>query len=227
MQVKATKRVVTIICLIVITISILPCSVFAEATRKIDTFEYLTVYGKRCMKYIIDQELDQKFLVGPSLVYPSFADGEIEVDTFAGHLTLGASDFMINEVSLPFYNAAFSEKSFEGAILQCIVAISALEYEDRSESIMEFQAKFDSSKPASALEAAGSVMEEMIDVMNDPDFLENNLEFTIAESGSALGKRMLIYSGNYDYYLAPYAKVGEEEETVVIYLEAVARQEVE
>ena len=178
-----------------------------KATSRVDAFVFQTLYAKRYANFLSVTNAGYSFYAYSNNV-PFMKDGALVVNTCAATLNIDMNDFTVLKalMVLKDFNAD-TDKNME-LRYQCIMAMSALEYDDVMDSLMPFQAMLDSSKPADAVTAIWQLWTRSLD-----EKVENQ---KIKKGGEAL-----IYSGNCDYYLIHFAN--DETNYECYFLEARAR----
>jgi len=174
---------------------LLPTVAFASSTDSRGAFEFCELFSQRFTEYVKDDELDYDLYIQKGFVSPFAPVGTIMIDVAAGLMYINEDDFTVHQLVMTLFDEnASDEKNVENSLI-CVMAMSALEYDYTDNNIFAQKAKAFGG-PASGAEAA-------IDVWNNniiPTTTEKMLQQIIETK-----KRVLIYSGNYHYYLSYFS----------------------
>ena len=194
-----------ILCLLLVLLVIPVSSAFAAKTERVEAFGFYGLYVKRMMEYQTIYEDKFDFRV-EGLNFPMSFAGEIEVQTVAGTLTIGADDFKINQAMFTISDPTYKDNTSE--LISACAAISALEFSESKENIMklEYQA---------GLGGAPSAIQKMMEIFTT-EFPEK-MRYLISKKSS---EKILTYSGNYDYYLDYYTSPSTSVGNVYLIAEA-------
>lgn len=185
-----------------------PLVAYAESTDRRGLIEFVELYMQRITKYQIDNGMELDFVYESSLA-PSTKDNYLILDSTAGSIYINQEDFTVHSVGMVLYFSSEkskdnieSENNMKNTILKCIVAMSALEYDGRTEHLLKIL-KIDTVEEArlilhDILSNFGSILDEAV------------------ESGGPVS----VYSGNYEYSIGYFTKDGGE----MCYLIAEERQ---
>lgn len=200
------KMVVMIFCLIML-FSVASAS--AE-TEKRDAFELCSLFQLRVKQleneYGIDCNITTRSSVSERMGLGLSFDG--------GYASLSA-DYKVNQLFTLFFDTEAEKDKSVIQIFTAMMSLSALEYSDQDERITiagEHELGIDESK--NALEKAIAVWNDVISVKLNDD--------AVWEAIYA-GEHVLVYSGNYDYYIN-YSEVQHADKMLkYVYLTAIAK----
>lgn len=114
----------------------------------------------------------------------------------AGWATIYKKDFTISELRMRLIENNITKNKKNTRVDECILGISALEYDSIADRAMAKDYRASGEKPGNAVEKASMVFDEEIRSRLTKDLLK-----TLKDDS----EEILLYSGNYDYY-ASYSK---------------------
>jgi len=175
---------------------LLPTVAFASSTDARGAFEFCELFCQRFTEYVKDDELDYDLYIQKDFVSPIAPVGTIMIEVAAGLMCINEDDFTVHQLMMTLFDEnASDEKNVENSVI-CVMAMSALEYDYTDNNIFAQKAKAFGG-PASGVEAA-------IDVWNNdiiPIITTEKMRQQVIETK----ERVLIYSGNYHYYLSYFS----------------------
>lgn len=176
---------------------LLPTVAFASSTDARGAFEFCELFTQRFTEYVKDDELDYDLYIQKGFVSPFAPVGTIMIDVAAGLMCINEDDFTVHRLGMTLFDVnASDEKNVENTVI-CLMAMSALEYDYTDDNIFAQKAKAFGG-PASGVEAAIEVWNnDIIPIVTEKMFQQ------VIETK----KRVLIYSGNYHYYLSYFSDV--------------------
>jgi len=187
-----------VLSLLLVVILLIPCGAHAEATKTHTFVEFLELYAKRITELQSMTGVDLGVELGSSTIDPFLSHGDLVFSSAAGLVTVNMDDYTINHIIMDFYYPAKEDNTSN--IMNCLVAISALEYDYVGESILSLS----NTTP----------LEEVMQTMVASNYFE-----AISNAMNSKDK-VQLFSGNYDYSLA-YSK---NEKYEVVYLIAEERK---
>lgn len=179
----------------------------AETTKQTEAFEFQTLYAKRYMKFLIDNELDYEFHAS-AINMPIYNADEITVTTSAATLTLDATDFTVKQALMTMIDTSASDEANAALVFECLMAMSALECNEMEERMLPLRAKLNPGEPVDAIEL-------IVNLWNNELYEKINNAVAATEDDETL-----VYSGNYDYYLIHYIGRDKGEEREYFFFEA-------
>lgn len=183
-------------------LSMIACGAVAESTNTRSLVEFLELYSSRYAVYNYQNGLE--FEASTYSALPPYKSGEyIVFETSAGSIGVYPGSYDIHDITMTFFSMAGDDAYNELLITNCVMAISALEFD----SIYEIGPSM--AKKSATDDAARIVDEEICDNLEEP--LTHVLE---------TGEIACVYSGNYDYYIDYFTSDGYE----FIYLIAEERK---
>jgi len=164
--------------------------IFADTTKRRGITEFCELVINRADRL---EELGLDFGIEPSnlfLMMPSFDEKTNSVSTAIGYVDVYPDDFTISGADLAIYNPDFSDEENDQYCAKCALAISALEY-DYSYDEMYFITgnRLNSINPLFV----------GFDIIHDNAQRENG--DSLLDEAAETGQKVLLYSGNYDYYI--------------------------
>ena len=186
---------------LVLVLLMLPAVASAEKTDRRGIVEFIELYASRFAVFAHENGLE--FDTAPLSSLPPWKSGDLLMfETSAGTAGVYPGGYDLHDLVMTFYSLSDDDADNELYATSCVIAISALEFDAQYEVGPSLARK-------SAVEDAAAIFEEM----------GNGLEEALTQSMEE-GGRVLIYSGNYDYY-AEYATMGNRD---FVYLIAEERQ---
>lgn len=178
-----------------------------EATEKRNIIEFSELSMKRLMQY--EAQAKKSFDVD---VFPSGLVSEtgLCVTTF-GSFLVDKNDLSIDYAFLDITEEKNSKMENEKEMAMCLASISALEYTEVDEDLIQLSRSTNKSGPSSAL---GAVIDMWVDDIQ-PIIVD-----TVKSSKSSDISLVKVYSGNYDYYF----NTRNTEKGIEYYLVAEARE---
>lgn len=186
---------------LVLVLLMLPAVASAEKTDRRGLVEFIELYASRFAVFAHENGLE--FDAAPLSSLPPWKSGDLLMfETSAGTAGVYPGGYDLHDLVMTFYSLSDDDADNELYATSCVIAISALEFDAQYEV---------GPSPArkSAVEDAAAIFEEM----------GNGLEEALTQSMEE-GGRVLIYSGNYDYYVE-YVTMGNRD---FVYLIAEERQ---
>ena len=184
-----------------VAIVLFPCIACANATEKRGLVEFVELYTQRMDAY--QQETGTSFDLIPGTSMPSFWTGELQiVESLAGSIGVYPGNFTVHDVLMTFVVTSDDQAANKQAYVSCAAALSALEYDvsqDRGFHVLN-----------------SSALQESLDIVRN---IYGNIGDSLVDVQAA-GSRVLVYSGNYDYYL----DLLEKDTAKIIYLIAEERK---
>ena len=189
------------ILILFVAIILLPCIACANVTEKRGLVEFVELYMQRMDEYQQVNETNYNLTPG-TFTSPSW-NGELQiVESLAGSIGVYPGDFTVHDVLMTFAVNPGEESANEQAYVSCAVAMSALEYDAIRDTTFRL--------------IKSSAIQESILTIGD---IYLNLGETL-DKVKASGSRVLVYSGNYDYYVDTL-KIGSKD---ILYLIAEERK---
>ena len=209
---KAAK---IIICMITISIAITSCafasSLFSgeDPTEKRVITEYCELYMYRSdrMKYS-GLDFDIEPVAFPTVT--KMFDNTISVSSAGGNVYVNPENMTIQRASLDFYNFNKTVEENDAYFVSAALGLSALEY-GNIDDLMFGITKLNGS--SSAAEESLRILSECFDTFVNGTGISQAFD----------GEKVLIYSGNYDYYIRYYNSTIGNSDYEVFWLEAEAR----
>lgn len=127
----------------------------------------------------------------PATVHFDYPSTYTLLSTF-GFVTIRKSDFCISEIALNWPEVTDDEDREEISIMECIAAISALEFDDFDDGNIKFLYDYGLSDYYSAANKAAYIFS---------DNIAAKLESATQQSLDSNGKSIKVYSGKYSYYI--------------------------
>lgn len=152
--------------------------------------------------------LDFDIKPGTSMVFPSFDGKTKSITTAVASIYVDPDDFTIHEANMILSRPGETEEEGNNNFAKCAIAISALEFNSTDDDLY--------SIAGDLLYESESTTDESFKILNDSIILSDGSNaFTKAME---TGEDILIYSGNYDYYVR-YYDMEEYQALAVIALE--------
>lgn len=171
-----------------------------SATKTLDTFEFTELCVSRIQKY---NELYGEAISGgafkPSCInIPIYTEDEImAVSNSFASMTLNKWDLKITSATINWIDLAENGEDFKESFERAVIAFSALEYDAFQDELMEGLHKIGGTNNKSAIESAYSILSDTI----FPKVFDNKLIWwRVVENN----EKILVYSGNYDWYANYY-----------------------
>lgn len=161
----------------------------ASSRRNIIEFEELAMC--RLCEHVAMYDESNRINVSSFSGLISEADTEYGFNSSFGYISASKTDFSIQYIIMDTGSTGDSKDSASMSLYRCISALSALEYDDMAGRTIEIKYQFGQSEFENAYDAAADLW--MYEIMPG--------------MANALGKNpkkdtpILIYSGNYDYYV--------------------------
>ena len=144
-------------------------------------------------------EIDDEIRISRDLVFGQLSDNLITVSSDGGLLDIDLEDFTVVMLDTVLYDFQKTDDKNGALFARCVTAFSALEYDDIEASFFSLNAKVGIGSGANdAVEESFRIWDEKI----VPAF-----ERVITEAVQS-GEEVLLYSGNYDYYVVYYSSQG-------------------
>lgn len=194
---NSVKKIIALVLLLLM----LPAAASAEKTDRRGLVEFIELYASRFAVYAYENGLE--FDTAPLSSLPPWKRGDLLMfETSAGTAGVYPGGYDLHDLVITFYSLSDDDADNELYATSCVIAISALEFDAQYEVGPSLARK-------SAVEDAAAIFEEM----------GNGLEEALTQSMDG-GCRVLIYSGNYDYFVE-YVTMGNRD---FVYLTAEERQ---
>lgn len=166
----------------VLALLMIPIAATAEKTARRGLVEFIELYTSRFTAYA--KENDLEFDTSPLSALPPWKSGDLLMfETSAGTASVYPSGYDLHDLVMTFYSLSDDDADNELHATSCVMAISALEYDAQYEVGPSFVRK-------SAVEDAVAIFDE----------IGNGLEETLTRAMET-ESRVLVYTGNYDYYV--------------------------
>ena len=208
------KKAVATLLVVLLLISIVPCAFAADSsTKRRGVFEFTELYMQRVGDYDHFFNDGEGVMILSQMPWPVHeGDETAHVATTAGTLEFDLSDFSLVSYTEVFYDYSNTKYENEQEVMQRTVAVSALEYSYAEDQAMKITADV-MGGPKSAIDAANSIVTEILEKISEGalDSVRENVE------------KVLVYSGNYDYYISARSYTSGGVEHDIIELEAIAR----
>ena len=182
--------------LLLIVIVLLPINCFASSvkpTEKRGAIEFTELFMKRLSEYYAEESYEVTLSLNDTS--PIVFDDSIIVSCSAGMLEIDLSTFSVLSLMTTFHGEYDSEQKGIENTLKLFSAIAALEYSSLDEELMDAQNivnKYSNTEETSVLK---EVEKTVYTIMNK--LKEGNNKSRLID----LREKILVYSGNYDYYL--------------------------
>lgn len=172
--------------------SMIACEAVAESTNTRSLVEFLELYSSRYAVYNCENGL--AFETSTYSALPPYESGEyIVFESSAGSIGVYPGSYNIHDITMTFFSMTGDDVENELFITNCIMAISALEFD----TIYEVGPSI--VKKSATDDAVRIVDEEICDNLEEP--LTHAIE---------TGERACVYSGNYEYYIDYFTSDGYE-----------------
>ena len=166
---------------------------FADPTTERNLMDFCESYMKRLVSVIKDNDIDYDLYTFGGDILSDFAE-EYLVQVTAGDLIVKKENLCISEGSFTLSISSASEEKNAEYAMSFIAAFSALEHESMADSHRSLEDRL-VGETQSCYEESRSIFLEVISPALTPDVFERVRN----------GEEVLLYSGNYDYYLVLYA----------------------
>lgn len=183
------KRILTL--LIVSALLVTVPSAYAEATHRRGVIEFSELYMYRFMKLQRDSDLEYSIHVLEQYSPPmSFDDHTVLLNSAAGSMEVNTTDYTVSTITMTFVDINDSDEKNEQHAMSCMMALSALEYNETDELKMRVNSKLYGGSETAAEEAL-----RLLDLLSDTivDAMQRAID---------TGEEVKILSGNYDYFIA-------------------------
>ena len=190
-------------------------SVYAETTQRRNIIDFCESYSYRAGKYEGTKEgsiFDFHPLSGHFL--DSSISGELFVSTSCGTGVVYIDDFTIKEMTLTLADLRDSDIQNERHTAEFVLGFSALEFDDLGEHMLSLNAKVNGGEE--------NATDESFRIFND--IIVPSLTEEIISKVMNNDEEILVYSGNYDYYLSYYHISREETDHEYLYMTAKERE---
>ena len=179
-------RIATTTCVCIVLMSM---SVFATPTSNRNLMDFCESYMKRLVSVIKENNIDYDLYTFGGSVLADFSDIAI-VSVTAGALDVKKKDMLISEGDFTFYVPSQDENKNVEHIMSFIASLSALEFDSMEDSIRSIESKI-AEDSQSCFEDAKSIY--------DDDICQALTSEAYARAKD--GEEVIVYSGNYDYFL--------------------------
>lgn len=171
---------------------LIPTFSLAEQTARRDVFEFSDLFMSRLYDIITDigLDFDELDIVSARVMNPTKTDGLVWICNSAGIVLFHEDDFSIEEVMTTFFDESASDDSNRLHMLKFVSLLSALEF-DTNENRSRFQSSIMNKYEASVIQESFAIFSSSIQGRIN-DAIDKALE---------IKDDVLIYSGNYDYYV--------------------------
>ena len=184
------KRIIAI--LIVSALLVAFPSAYAEATHRRGVIEFCELYMYRFMKMQREADLDYSIhILEPYSSPRNLGSDTILLNSVAGSMEVSTEDYTVKSITLHYVDLHDTDQNNEQTGLSCIVAFSALEYNEMDELELRVNANL--------YGGSGTAVEEAIHIFTD--YLSDTFIDAMNRARDT-GKEVKIYTGNYDYYVA-------------------------
>lgn len=190
------KKFVLLIVVFVVLASVSLTSANAASVQKNKTsgrnvIEYIELAMNRLTIYAEEIKYDSRECLNPFTGLITDYANEYSIYSSVGHLTVSKEDNTINSAIIMTVNVDSRSISLKNELYKCIASISALEFDKQADSAFSLKYAAGLSPSKDSIEEASRIWtEEMY-----PKFKET------LKSTTRKNVPMLIYSGNYDYYI--------------------------
>lgn len=174
-----------LISITVIAALIISCAFAELIDRRVSVFEYYELQSQRLNFVYEKYGIDLRDNVFSPAVF-SYLDN-YEIIGVYGNITVDKSDLKINSLLTTLIDADAEEDEGHNVVLKAIIAISALEMNERQADVIESMHEFDESYPADVL-------------MKYLDEYDSKIHPKLDTEKLQAGEEILVYQGNYDYY---------------------------
>lgn len=208
---KNTQRFAASVFTILLALLILPSKSYAQETKpgiqsksteqeetsapteKRHLIEFTELSMKRFMEFEEKYNKDYDLRVTTQFVpFREYMD-VYEVDSTFGTISFDKKDFHVSSIIMTMSVEKEESSKNEQYLFQCISAVSALEYDEIDNSLIELEHKIKKTGPSSAFE-------KTIQIWGDE--IQPRMKEIVQKSKGKSIDRELIYSGNYNYYLS-------------------------
>lgn len=192
------KKVLSVFLAIMVCLSMNPTA-FADNTKRHGALEFSELYTARLSEAFAYMKIDSDIQVSKDMVWGQLDGDTITVSFNGGIIDIFLEDFTVLSLDAKLYD--FRKTDDENSVLmtQCIAAFSALEYDDIEDSL------FDMYSRAGIGSGAKNATEESFRIWSES--IIPTFEKTITKAVKS-GDEILLYSGNYDYYVVYFSKEG-------------------
>lgn len=189
------------ILILFVAVILLPCVACANVTDKRGLVEFVELYTQRMDEY--QQVNGTTFDLMPGTSTPSFWTGELQiVESLAGSIGVYPGDFTVHDVLMTLSVSSDEESANQQSYISCAAAMSALEFDASQDKGFRV---IDSSAMKEAILNIGNIYIDLGDIL---------------DKVKTTGSRVLVYSGNYDYYVDTLKKGSAD----IVYLIAEERK---
>lgn len=183
---------------VVFVFAFFPIKTFAKQKADSKTecrhlIEYTELSMKRYMEF--ERKYNREYNIYVSSPFTPFREtkDEFTFDSTFGTITVDKEDFTVSRVVTIMSKGNDSSQNNEKYLFQCISAMSALEYDEHAESMLEIEYKVKKTGASSAFEKTLEIWREEI---------QPGIKEAFKNNSSIDADPVKLYSGNYDYYVS-------------------------
>lgn len=192
----------------------IPHEIITDTDRR-NVFSYIELYTSRYIEDLQRTGSNRSYIVTEPLLSPYREEdpngGEplIVTEAAPGTLYIHPEDYTLAKVLMTFMVINGPESTNETALASCVVAMSALEYDYNAGEILKLGPNSATAVDITLSILSENVLEAYKKAGSDPSCFVN--------------EPVLIYSGNYDYFLQAFAPA-DQSVSYVLYLIAQERK---
>lgn len=173
---------------------------YADSTKCHGALEYCELYTVRLPAALELAGVDEESVITREWVADQTEGDVITVAFEGGILDISLEDFSILSLNTTLYDYRKTEEENSVIMARCIASFSALEYDDADNSLFKWYAESGAgSQSKNAIEESFRIWDETI---------SQTFGKSVADAVRS-GEEILIYSGNYDYYLVFFSRIKE------------------
>lgn len=199
--------------------SVLSTTYKPHSTNLQDAFEFTETCMMRIVKYnnMFGEHISLADFKPFSFNMPIYLDSEIRAlsNSFAS-MNINRNDFKILSATINFIDLRKNGEDVSISIERAVLAFSSLEYDSGDDSLMELNYKYGLSEYKNAVDASYNII---INQVFNP-IMDNKLKWwRIVENG----EKLLLYEGNYNWFVKYYEYTVNGETYMYIQLIADAK----
>lgn len=177
------------LCLAIAGSLLLPVTANCETTNRVGLVDFCELHTKRYVFAQQERDVDND-IIGANYGVLANVDDFLFVSTSAGNVNVYKNTLEINEATFTLYDFDSDEATNDRHSMNFVSALSALEFDYLDERQISLDSVLHGG-PKNAFEKSAVIYnDEIFDIVNSYDI-----------SKARSGDRVLVYSGNYDYYL--------------------------